>query len=282
MDATANEARQRHPLEGATALTWRDGLWIGQTNKDYWAFVGQYGGATAAVLLRAALDHPDRIGDPLALTVNYCAPIAEGEFKISARPARTNRSTQHWIIELFQTEGDILATATAVFARRRPGFTHAVMSMPKAPPAAQIKTVALPGPSWLEQYEMRFVAGQPAFGRVPHAVPQPSDTMLWMRDAAPRPLDSLSLVAMSDAFVGRIFQVLGVLLPFGTVSLTTYFHTAAAEMTTDDGWILGHADAAIFRDGFADQTARLWSPDGRLLVSSVQTTYFRDPVPEGK
>jgi acyl-CoA thioesterase len=64
------------------------------------------------------------------------------------------------------------------------------------------------------------------------------------------------------------------------VSLTTYFHGAAADHTSEDGWILGHADAAVFRDGFGDQTARLWSSDGRLLVSSVQTTYFRDPNPE--
>jgi acyl-CoA thioesterase len=286
MGAEAGEAAVNvHPLDAATSLTWRDGQWIGRTNRNYWAFVGQYGGATAAVLLRAALDHPDRIGDPLALTVNYCAPIAEGEFRIRARAARTNRSTQHWIIELFQAEGDVLATATAVFARRRPGWTHELISMPKAPPPTQVEAVetfVFPGPSWLQQYEMRFVTGRPVLGKVPHAEFQPAETMVWMRDAVPRPLDALSLVSMSDAFIGRVFQVLGVLVPFGTVSLTTYFHGGAADLTAEGGWILGHADAAIFRDGFGDQTARLWSPDGRLLASSVQATYFRDWAPEGK
>ena len=271
----------RHPLEAATALTRRGDRWIGHTNTDYWAFIGPYGGATAAVMLRAALDHPDRIGDPLALTVNYCAPIAEGEIQIIARTARTNRSTQHWSIELFQTDGETLATATAVFAKRRAGWTHPVASMPSAPPPTGIKTFDLPGgPSWVRQYEMKFITGAPKIGVVPHAEPASTASLLWIRDAVRRPLDALSLTSMSDGFVGRIFQVLGVMVPFGTVSLTTYFHGAAADFTTDDGWMLGDVDAAIFRDGFADQTVRLWSSDGRLLASSVQVTYFRDLAPQ--
>ncbi len=43
----------------------------------------------------------------------------------------------------------------------------------------------------------------------------------------------LSLVNMSDAFFGRIFLVLGVMLPFGTMSLTTYLHVSADELLQD-------------------------------------------------
>ena len=35
---------------------------------------------------------------------------------------------------------------------------------------------------------------------------------------------------MSDAFFGRIFQVIGRVPPFGTVSMTTYFHASAEEL----------------------------------------------------
>lgn len=271
----------RHPLDAATALVWRGDRWIGHTSKAYWAFIGPFGGATAATFLRAALDHPDRIGDPLALTVNYCAPIAEGEIQVMARPVKTNRSTQHWTLELFQQEGDILATATAVFAHRRPGLTHEVARMPQVPPPSGI---AAYNPaftaSWVRQYDMRFIGGPPNIHRTPQAERQSAETVLWLRDAVPRPLDPLSLVSMSDAFFGRIFHVLGVIVPFGTVSLTTYFHGAADDIPQHDGWVLGRADAKVFRSGFGDQTAELWSPDGRLLAESVQTTYFRDWKPE--
>ena len=33
-------------------------------------------------------------------------------------------------------------------------------------------------------------------------------------------------MAMSDAFFGRVFHARGELVPFGTVSLTTYFHVS--------------------------------------------------------
>ena len=64
-----------------------------------WAnMVGPFGGITAAVLLRAIESHPDRLGEPVALTVNFAAPIVDGEFEISRRAPRTNRTNQHWIV----------------------------------------------------------------------------------------------------------------------------------------------------------------------------------------
>jgi acyl-CoA thioesterase len=272
----------RHPLDTATSLTAAGpDRWTGHTSRDYWAFIGPFGGATAATLLRAALDHPDRIGDPVALTVNYCAPIEDGPLHITARAAKTNRSTQHWTMELSQREGDILATATAVFAKRRPGFAHAVARMPDVPPPADVPHFPTGRfATWVQQYDMRFVSGTPRIGKTPHPEPQSADSILWLRDVIARPLDHLSLTAMSDAFFGRIFHVLEAMVPFGTVTLTTYFHCAADDIPAGDGWVLGRVGASVFHSGFGDQSGELWSPDGRLLATTVQATYFRDWKPE--
>jgi hypothetical protein len=67
-----------HLFDDATRVTAGDSCWQGKTSPDYWAFVGPFGGCTAATILRALIDHPQRAGDPLSLTVNFCAPIAEG------------------------------------------------------------------------------------------------------------------------------------------------------------------------------------------------------------
>src|SRR5262249_16747148 len=49
-----------HPFDLATAVTRNpDGTWRGSTSESYWAFVGPFGGFTAATMLRAILDHPD-------------------------------------------------------------------------------------------------------------------------------------------------------------------------------------------------------------------------------
>jgi acyl-CoA thioesterase len=105
-----------HLFDEATRVTAGDSCWQGRTSDDYWAFVGPFGGATAATILRALIDHPQRSGEPLSLTVNFCAPIAQGDFDLDVRLVKANRSTQHWCVELRQRGAEIAALATAVFA----------------------------------------------------------------------------------------------------------------------------------------------------------------------
>jgi hypothetical protein len=109
----------QHLFDAATRIAAGDSRWRGQTSPHYWAFVGPFGGITAATILRALMEHPQRVGDPLALTVNYCAPIAKGEFDVDLRLVKANRSSQHWCVELSQAGAEPAALATAVFAERR-------------------------------------------------------------------------------------------------------------------------------------------------------------------
>ena len=128
-----------HLFDDATRVTAGDSRWQGHTSPDYWAFVGPFGGATAATILRALIEHPLASGDPLALTVNYCAPIAEGAFDLDVRLVKANRSSQHWSVELRQGNGDVATLATAVFAERRPSWSHQQAAMPMATPFEQIR-----------------------------------------------------------------------------------------------------------------------------------------------
>src|SRR5882757_4439671 len=108
-----------HPFDTATLLeSLPDGSFRGHTSPAYANMVGPFGGVTAACLLQAPMRHTARLGDPVALTVNFAAGLADGEFHVAARALRTNRSTQHWAIELSQG-GEVAASATAVFALRR-------------------------------------------------------------------------------------------------------------------------------------------------------------------
>jgi Thioesterase-like superfamily len=83
-------------------------------------------------------------------------------------------------------------------------------------------------------------------------------------------------MSMSDAFFGRVFHAKGELVPFGTVSLTTYFHVDAEDLAAEDiSRVLAVADARIFRKSYSDQTGELWSPEGRLLATTHQMAYFK-------
>jgi hypothetical protein len=128
-----------HLFDDATRVSAGDSRWQGRTSDDYWAFVGPFGGA-AATILRALIDHPQRSGDPLALTVNFCAPIAQGAFDLDVRLVKANRSTQHWSVELTQGGADVATLATAVFAERRPSWSHQQAEFP------QVHRLKRPGP----------------------------------------------------------------------------------------------------------------------------------------
>jgi len=251
---------------------------IARTHDAYWTFIGPFGGVSAATALRAVLEHPLREGDPLALTVNFCAPIARGDYRVQVRRVRGNRSSQHWSVECTQGESaEAVLTASVVTAARRDSFGQ---QLARAPALPAWETLA-PLPkgrslSWVDQYEFRFAEGGLVLTETPPDPPASPRSVLWLRDAEPRPLDFVALAAMSDAFFGRIFQVIGRIPPFGTVSMTTYFHAAADEVAAHgDAPLAAVADSRVFHRGFCDQTAELYAAGGQLLATSVQIAYFR-------
>lgn len=267
-----------HPFDAAIRLVPEgENRYRGGTAAAYGNMVGPYGGITCAVMLQAVLAHPQRQGDPIALTVNFAAPIADGVFDIEARPARTNRSTQHWTVQLSQQDA-IAATATAVLATRRETWSAPEAAPPsQMPPASTLERTSLPGaPAWVRAYDLRFVeGGMPTSfdGREqPH-----SRTEAWVRDDPPRPLDFASLAALADSFFPRIFLRRRTFALVGTVSLTTFFHADATMLVEQaDRHVLCTARALNFRNGFFDQSAEIWSDDARLLASSHQIVYYRE------
>jgi acyl-CoA thioesterase len=265
-----------HLFDDATQVTAGDSRWQGKTSEDYWAFVGPFGGATAATILRALIDHPQRSGDPLSLTVNYCAPIAAGAFDLDVRLVKANRSTQHWCVELTQGGTEVATLATAVFAERRPSWSHQPAQCPQAPPFEQIMPYPKVAATWVNQYDFRFVEGNPDLTVASKDAPASAFSKLWIGDRVPRKIDALSLMSMSDAFFGRIFHARHELVPFGTVSLTTYFHADAEDLAREDiSRVLAVADARIFHKSYGDQIGELWSPNGRLLATTTQIAYFK-------
>ncbi len=267
--------KSQHLFDDATRVVAGDSRWQGRTSPDYFAFVGPFGGCTAATMLRALIEHPQRAGDPLALTVNYCAPIAEGEFDLDVRLVKANRSSQHWCVELSQGGGDVATLATAVFAERRPSWSHQVASMPEAKPFATIPPHTKVNVPWAKQYDFRFIEGEPNLGAGKQDAVS-AYSRLWIGDRAPRKIDMLSLVSISDAFFARVFHARREMVPFGTVTLTTYFHVSSEDLATEDiTHVLGCADAKIFNRSYQDQTGELWSPSGKLIATTTQMGYFK-------
>jgi acyl-coenzyme A thioesterase PaaI-like protein len=266
-----------HPFDAAIRLVPDgDDAFVGATSPAYANMVGPYGGTTAATLLNAAWMHPARAGEPLALTVNYAGPLNDGPFRAVARPTRTNRSTQHWYIEIAQGE-NLAATGTAVFGARRETWSSTEIALPSVPrPDSVARRSSGEGPAFIRQYEFREVRGGFPDLSKPGEAPD-SETCLWIRDDPPRPLDFLSLAAICDIFYPRIYRRRARWTPASTVTLTTYFHADADALARQgDRPVLGAARAMRFGSGYSDQSAEVWADDGTLLATSFQFVYFKD------
>ena len=250
------------------------GVFAGSTHTAWLNMVGPFGGITAATLLQAVMLHPDRLGNPVALTVNFCAGVAEGAFEITAKPARTNRSTQHWTIELAQA-GSTVITATAVTAARRTTFSSIESHMPVVTPASSLPRAEPAVLPWTQRYDMRSLAGH--LPSVWDGVEGDTLTQMWVRDVQERAIDFASLCAMADSFFPRVYLRRRIFVPIGTVSMTVYFHADAAELgALGSSFVLGQAKAQCFYNGFFDQNAQLWSEAGTLLATTHQVVYFKE------
>lgn len=265
-----------HVIDDAVALEpVGEGLVRGRT-VDAWAnMVGPFGGTTAATMLQAVLQHPERVGDPLSLTVNFAGPVAYGEFDISVRPVRTNRSSQHWALEMLQDE-QVVTTATVVTGMRRETWSDTEARLPDVPAPEGLKpSDDFRGVKWIENYDIRFVEGaMPAEGT--EEGPGDSTTTMWVRDLPDRQLDHISLTALCDTFFPRSFLRTGRSIPAGTVTLSIYFLATTEEIAAQGtDFLLGRDHAHRFHGSYHDASARLWGRDGTLLAMSHQMTYFK-------
>jgi hypothetical protein len=264
-------AIHRHPFDEAIALRILDeDSFAGSTHPDYWNMVGPYGGITAATILNALLQHPRRLGDPIALTVNFPGPLEPGDFRIRTRLVRTGRSVQHWSVELLQAPGEqapAQATASAVFGTRRQTWGETTGEAPVMPGPEDVPQSIRPGSiRWLERYVRRTIetADNPL-------------GMAWLSDAPARAIDFPAVVAYCDAFTPWIFVRRGRRTPIGTVSLGIHFHLSADELGSPARTIAkARYRTNCINQGFFDQEGELWSADDRLLATARQMVWFKE------
>ena len=162
-------------------------------------------------------------------------------------------------------------------ALRRDTWSHRPAEAPELPPPQSLGRYVNRGAmTWVDRCEFCFASGEMVLTETVVEPPASARSLLWISDSEPRPLDFLSLASMSDTFFGRIFQVQGCMVPFGTVSMTTYFHASADEVAAQGTAPLrASADARVFHRSFADQSGVLWSQGGQLLATAFQIAYFR-------
>ncbi|MCA8869881.1 MAG: thioesterase family protein [Rhodobacteraceae bacterium] len=265
----------KHKFDIATDLeTLAPGRFLGKTSPDYDNMAGPFGGVTSACLLNAVRLDPRHRGDPVSITVNLCAAIANGAFAIQTSLKRDGKYIQHWAVELTQ-DGRLCTSALIMMAVRQETFSHQSAIAPTLPPTGNAQPLEANAPlKWLSAYDLSYLEGAPGFAS--GTAHSSTRTVQLVADKPARPLDHLSLLAMSDSFILRIFCVRPQLVPMGTVSMTTHFMASADEIAEQGATpLLGVADATRIHDNFQDQQISLFGLHGRLLASGTQIVWFK-------
>lgn len=263
-----------HPFDQALHLEERGSdLHHWAVPETYGNMVGPFGGIVLAAALKSVVCNKLAEGRPSGIALNFLAPIGPQPVAIATRLVRTNKTNQHWVLEMSQ-DSEMVCTASVMLATPRDVWSDQEAAMPKASAPTADSRVSFPGgPKWLSQYEFYFSKGPLTLSG---QALENSESILWLRDATPRSLDYLSLAAMSDAFFPRSFVRKQAMGQAGTVTITTYFHaneSALAAQGTE--LVLGNAQANRFHQGYFDQEAKLWGSQGELLATSVQLVYYR-------
>jgi acyl-CoA thioesterase len=250
-----------------------------ETDPRYGNMIGPFGGWIAAALLRPILAHPERLGEPLSITIDFAAAIRDGSFEVHVEPLKINRSTSFWAARLVQDHDGVpthCASANAVFAVRRatPHFSNE--RAPVAPPPESVPRDdrGRNRAKWMDTYDMRFVSGNP-FATASTAEPH---TIAWVRDLVSPTLDFASLLALCDCAFPQLFHRIGRFVPVSTVSMTVHFHAASSDLAAvGDDFIVYDATMRTAYDGFFDEVSLLYSRAGTMLATMQQMVWFSMP-----
>ncbi|MEZ5572269.1 MAG: thioesterase family protein [Halioglobus sp.] len=250
------------------------GHYLALADARYEAITGMYGGWAVAAILKAVILQSGQEFGPSALTINYVHKIEPGsEVKIEAKLVGSGRSIQHWQAQIMDADGArTLANAMLVFTARRETDGHTQPSMPDVPDPEMLEVYI---PAWAKGRSFQFtdvrpVHGYPAFAR------HDTTSMAWVRECEARKIDLVQLAFLSDSYPPRPFFWSDGPRPYATTTLSVYFHATEEELdAVDDDFVLNEAIGTRGERSTSGQQARIWSRDGKLLMTTEQLGWFR-------
>lgn len=260
-DATALEAVSGHP--GSYSWSVPDGWQQGR---------GAWGGLPIGAMVRAVMQtEPDPARSLRNVSVTLSAPALPGEHTISVEPVRIGSGVSTWAARVSHSEGDyvgggsFVTGAPRVGAAARDESSWSAITSPGAPDWSTVPVVETPPPfpRFTQHMDFRVASGIPLQGGRP-------ETTGWISYRTPTPWTDASVIAISDAWYTVTIVAMTELLPVSTVSFTASLLIDPA--TLDPGApLLHHGLVSSSYQGFASEQRRLWTPDGRLVVDSLQT-----------
>ena len=236
---------------------------------DAWQInVGPNGGYIAALLLKAikltAADLQSR-----SFTTHFLSASVAGPAAITVSIEKLGRTVSTATARLTQ-RGKTIAISICSFAPSRQILSHNEIKMPLvvkpgAVPAAHRMNASMPYyGDFRAQYDQRLTIGP-----IP---PQKGVTACvggWTRLKEPRPIDDLSILAISDSWYPALFSVTEEKVHAPTIDHTVHF-LRAPSINDAHAFVLVMFETEVAADGYLIEDGFIWSESGELLARSRQ------------
>ena len=205
-----------------------------------------------------------------SVSMQLCGPAVIGLAEVMVEPVRIGTGMSTWSVRVTDPESSVIATGTVITGapRRSSGLTSSTpwspLEAPAAPPAADVPTVPTPAPfpPFTQHFDYRVASGFPLQG-------SPAETLGWIGYRDSPSWSAASLIALADAWYTATLVHLRELTSISTVEFTASLLIDPADL--DPGTpLLHHGIVSSFREGYASEQRRLWTPDGRLAVDNLQ------------
>ncbi|MDX1506562.1 MAG: thioesterase family protein [Spongiibacter sp.] len=251
---------------------------IAQTDTSYHARIDSswlqgrtaFGGVSTALVVAAMRQQVADERALRALSVSFVGPSPEGEHNIALRELRSGGSVTHMQGELV-CDGEVATSVSAAFGKAR--TSRIAVKGPSLQPAQGAdKGMRMPfiegvTPAFTQHFDMQLVAGG-----LPFSGAESGDFAMWLRFKEPTPIDECGLIALADA---PPMPGLNMIKPPGVGSSLSWY--LEFPLTVDDmgdvdpaGW--WHLDyrCQAASDGYYNNYATVWTPDGRPALFSRQ------------
>lgn len=240
-----------------------DGVYRGGFDATWNQGRGCYGGMLAATIGQCLeREVPGRA--LRGLSIHLCAPAEPRPLVVRTRIEREGSAVTFASARIEQ-DGAAVVIASATLAKPRVADTDFDADpRPPAPPPETIPDLGTgPGvPAFTRHLEFRFVEGIPFTGA------DSARTGGWLRPRTPEPLTTALSLALLDAWPLAILPRFT--RPRPAASIAIHFQLFPPTEAVAGAWFRCQVDSPTTRQGYSDQTNRVWGPDGRLIGRATQ------------
>jgi len=226
-----------------------------------------FGGIQALLAVRAMRAAMPDLPPLWSLHTTFVAPAAAGKLGLRVELLRQGRAAVQVAARLIAGE-QVAAMFVAVFGASR---DSALSFKPEVKPLAtdssagpELPFIAGMSPEFTSHYAYRWVEGG-----LPFSGHHATTNCILLRQRDPGLMGEEQIVAMADAIPPVALSLVQGHAPASTISWELEFVHHGQPVSTE-GWWRMDASLVAARDGYANQDAHLYGPDGELVALSRQ------------